>query len=86
MRSWLNACMPGSRTEKRKVMLMFFMNINKQIASKCHQGRLKFEINIPPQQIFAKSKGGLTTEGGVMLSEYNISAIFNPQPQLVLIP
>ena len=66
--------------------VIFFMNINEQTVSKCHQGRLKFEINIPPQQIFAKSKGGLTIEGGIMLSEYNISVVFNPQPQLILVP
>ena len=28
------------------------------------------EINIPPQQIYANSKGGLIIEGGVMSSEY----------------
>ena len=30
----------------------------------------KLEINIPPQQIFASSKGGLIIEGGVISSEY----------------
>ena len=30
----------------------------------------KLEINIPPQQIYANSKGGLIIEGGVMSSEY----------------
>ena len=29
------------------------------------------EINIPPQQIHANSKGGLIIEGGVMLSDYS---------------
>ena len=36
------------------------------------QGGLKLEINIPPQHISAKSKGGLIIEGGVSLSEYGI--------------
>ena len=36
------------------------------------QGGLKLEINIPPQHILAKSKGGLIIEGGVMSSEYGI--------------
>ena len=31
------------------------------------------EINIPSQQIYANSKGGLIIEGGVMSSEYGIS-------------
>ena len=35
-------------------------------------GELKLEINIPPQQIFAKRKGGLIIEGGVISSEYGI--------------
>ena len=35
------------------------------------QGGLKLEINIPPQHISAKSKGGgLIIEGGVSSSEY----------------
>ena len=34
------------------------------------QGGLKLEINIPPQHILAKSKGGLIIEGGVSSSEY----------------
>ena len=34
------------------------------------EGGLKLEINIPPQHILAKSKGGLIIEGGVMSSEY----------------
>ena len=34
------------------------------------QGRLKLEINILPQHISAKSKGGLIIEGGVSSSEY----------------
>ena len=34
------------------------------------QGGLKLEINIPPQHILAKSKGGLIFEGGVSSSEY----------------
>ena len=36
------------------------------------QGGLKLEINIPPQHILAKSKGGLIIEGGVSSSEYGI--------------
>ena len=36
------------------------------------QGGLKSEINIPPQQILAKSKGGLIIEGGVISSEYGM--------------
>ena len=34
------------------------------------KGGLKLEINIPPQHILAKSKGGLIIEGGVSSSEY----------------
>ena len=34
------------------------------------RGWSKLEINIPPQQIYAISKGGLIIEEGVMLSEY----------------
>ena len=30
----------------------------------------KLETNIPLQQIYVKSKGGLIIEGGVMSSEY----------------
>ena len=37
------------------------------------QAGLKLEINIPPQHISAKSKGGLIIEGGVTLSEYGTS-------------
>ena len=33
------------------------------------------EINIPPQQIDATSKGGLRNEGGVMSSEYGKSIL-----------
>ena len=36
------------------------------------KGGLKFEINIPPQEICAKRNGGLIIEGGVMSSEYGI--------------
>ena len=36
------------------------------------QGGLKLEINIPPQHILAKSKGGLIIKGGVMSSEYGM--------------
>ena len=36
------------------------------------QGGLKLEMNIPPQHIFAKSKGGLIIKGGVSSSEYGI--------------
>ena len=35
------------------------------------QGGHKLEINIPPQQIFANSKGGLIIEEGVISSEYS---------------
>ena len=35
------------------------------------QGGLKLEINIPPQHILAKSKGGLIIEGGIISSEYS---------------
>ena len=34
------------------------------------RGGRKLEINIPPQQIYANSKGGLIIEGGLMSSEY----------------
>ena len=34
------------------------------------EGRLKLEINMPLQQIYASSKRGLIIEGGVMSSEY----------------
>ena len=34
------------------------------------RGGRKLEINIPSQQIYANSKGGLINEGGVILSEY----------------
>ena len=34
------------------------------------RGGRKLEINIPLQQIYANSKGGLIIEGDVMLSEY----------------
>ena len=40
--------------------------------SKYGRGGRKLEINIPPQQIYANSKGGLIIEGGVMSSEYSI--------------
>ena len=33
-------------------------------------GGLKLEINIPPQRIRAKQKGGLINEGGVISNEY----------------
>ena len=36
------------------------------------KGGLKLEINIPPQHILAKSKGGLIIEGGVISSEYGM--------------
>ena len=36
-------------------------------------GERKLEINIPSQQIYAISKGGLIIEGGAMSSEYSIS-------------
>ena len=37
------------------------------------QGGLKLEINIPLQQIFAKTEGGLIIEGGIISSEYGNS-------------
>ena len=37
-------------------------------------GGLKLDINIPPQHILAKSKGGLIIEGGVSSSEYGTYA------------
>ena len=40
------------------------------------QGGLKLEINIPPQHILARSKGGLIIEGGVSSSEYGIPINF----------
>ena len=36
------------------------------------EGGRKLEINIPPQQICAKRKGGLINEGGVISNEYGI--------------
>ena len=39
------------------------------------QGGLKLEINIPPQHILAKSKGGLIFEGGVSSSEYGTTKV-----------
>ena len=39
------------------------------------QGGLKLEINIPPQHILAKSKGGLIIKGGVSSSEYGIEVL-----------
>ena len=39
------------------------------------QGGLKLEINIPPQHISAKSKGGLIIEGGVSSSEYGTCTV-----------
>ena len=39
------------------------------------QGGLKLEINIPPQHISAKSKGGLIIEGGVRSSECGIAVL-----------
>ena len=35
------------------------------------RGGHKLEIKIPPQQIYANSKGVLIIEGGVMSSEYS---------------
>ena len=35
------------------------------------QGGRKLEINMPLQQIYANSKGGLIIEGGTMSSEYS---------------
>ena len=46
------------------------------------KGGLKLEINIPPQHILAKSKGGIIIEGGVSSSEYGkiiCSVHNNPQ-------
>ena len=45
----------------------------KAVNLACGQGGL--EINIPPQHILAKSKGGLIIEGGVMSSEYSTSKL-----------
>ena len=39
------------------------------------KGGLKLEINIPPQHILAKSKGGLIIKGGVSSSEYGIEVL-----------
>ena len=39
------------------------------------QGGLKLEINIPPQHILAKSKGGRIIEGGVSSSEYSTRSV-----------
>ena len=36
------------------------------------RGGHKLEINIPLQQIYANSKGGLIIQGGLMLNEYGI--------------
>ena len=41
------------------------------------QGGLKLEINIPPQHILPKSKGGLIIEVGVSSSEYDIYIVPN---------
>ena len=51
------------------------MSSNLLIVRRSHRGQEghKLEINIPPQQIHANSKGGLINEGGVMSSEYGIS-------------
>ena len=38
-------------------------------------GGRKLEINIPPQQIYANSKGGLIIKGGVMSSEYSTVSV-----------
>ena len=48
------------------------MSSNLPLIRRSHRvrGGHKLEINIPQQQIHAKSKGGLINEGGVMLSEY----------------
>ena len=35
------------------------------------------EINIHPQQIYAKSKGGIIIEGGLMSSEYGKVTAYN---------
>jgi len=49
------------------------------------QGGPKLEINIPPQHILAKSKGGPIIEGGVISSEYGTYGAKNPMriPSLV---
>ena len=51
----------------RRVLLLILINF-----SMYGRGGHKLEINIPPQQIYANSKGGLIIEGGVMSSEYGI--------------
>ena len=44
------------------------------------QGGLQLEINIPPQHILAKSKGGLIIEGGVSSSEYGSCMLLKSSP------
>ena len=48
------------------------------------QGGLKLEINIPPQHILAKSKGGLIFEGGVSSSEYGNSLCIHMYSYMLL--
>ena len=49
------------------------MSSNLPLVCRSRRGRggRKLEINIPPQQIHANSKGELIIEGGVMSSEYS---------------
>ena len=52
-----------SESQSSSVLIKFSM---------CGRGGCKLEINIPPQQIYANSKGGLIIKGGVMSSEYGM--------------
>ena len=56
-------------------MLINTCEFRKAVNLAYGQGGLKLEINIPPQHILAKSKGGLIIEGGVSSSEYGSSYI-----------
>ena len=60
----MNSNLPLVRWSCR--VLSFLLNFPGMAEGGMH----KLEINIPPQQIYAKSKEGLIIEGGVMLSEY----------------
>ena len=55
------------------------MSSNLPLVHRSRRGRggRKLEINIPPQQIHANSKGGLINKGGVMLSEYGIAILLH---------
>ena len=49
------------------------MSSNLPLVRQSRRGRRgrELEINTPPQQIHANSKGGLINEGGIMSSEYS---------------